>query len=79
MEQQIVEILQRNFGTQNINKARQELCFLFKVKRSENPKCPKCNSENLSNLGSYWDSDGMTGDEYLCDDCEHEFEFNHFN
>ncbi len=75
MEQKIIEILKDNFKGQDIDKARKELCFLFGVRRSDEPKCPKCNNEELTCFGS-WE----TGDEYRCDDekCKHTFDWEHY-
>jgi len=79
MEEKILKILKENFKGQNIDKARKELCFLFRVVRTDEPKCPDCGSENLSNIGGYFCKDGMTGNEYFCDECSKEFDFDNYS
>ena len=75
MEQKIIDILQKHFKGQNINEARKELCFLFDVRRSDSPKCPKCGADETkqSSIGEWED-----GIEYRCDECGNEWEFHHF-
>lgn len=77
-EQEIIEILQNNFEGKNIDKARKELCFLFRISRSDEPKCPDCGSDELSSMSNYIDAEGMTGTEYRCDICEKEFDFDDY-
>lgn len=76
MEEDIIKILESNFKGQNIDKARKELCILLNIERTDESKCPKCGSIDLTCLGS-WE----TGDEYKCDNkkCNHVFDWNHFN
>lgn len=81
MEQKIIEILKDNFKGQNIDKARKELCFLFRVMRSDTPKCPDCGNEDFktfSTFGNYVDVEGNSGTEYGCDKCHCEFDFDDY-
>mgnify|MGYP003624791508 CR=1 FL=1 len=78
MEKEIIEILKDNFKDQDIDKARKELCFLFRIKRSDDPICPSCAKAELTSLGNYVDEEGMSGAEYICDDCENIFDFNDY-
>jgi transposase-like protein len=75
MEARIIEILQTNFKGQDINNARKELCLLFGIKRTDEPKCPKCkaSADKQSMIGEWED-----GAEYRCDNCNNEWEYEHF-
>jgi hypothetical protein len=78
MEKKLIEILENNFKGQNIDKACKEICFLFKVKRSDDPVCPDCGKDELSCLGKYMDAEGRDGVEYGCDNCHCEFDFDNY-
>lgn len=75
MEQEIINILEKHFKGENINDARRDLCILLRIKRSDLPICPKCgvDESKQSSLGEWED-----GVEYRCDNCNNEWEFNHF-
>lgn len=75
LEKDIIDILNKNFKGQDIDKARKEFCELLKIKRSDSPKCPNCAADRKkqSSIGKWED-----GEEFRCDDCDTEWEYDYF-
>ena len=76
MKEEILDIakkLYHNHLTPEV--ATNLLLRLFDVRRSDSPKCDKCGAdESKQSCIGRWED----GEEYRCDECGNEWEFNHF-
>ena len=76
MKEEIYNILKQvQNGELSIGDAQSQLLRLFDVRRSDSPKCDKCGAdESKQSCIGRWED----GEEYRCDECGNEWEFNHF-